>query len=113
MSKAEDERGRERLPNRRQCESFEFALGTIPFVVSVGRYPDGRLGELFLSSVKCGSAADTNARDSAITFSIAIQSGADPEVIRRALCRDETGAALSPLGRALDLLAEFGGGGAP
>ena len=51
------------------------------------------------------SAADTAARDSAITFSIAVQHGADPDVIRRALCRNSRGNASGPLGAALDILA--------
>jgi hypothetical protein len=37
------------------------------------------------------SAADTNARDSAIVCSIVLQCGADPETIRRALCCDSEG----------------------
>ena len=35
-----------------------------------------------------------------------VQHGADPEAIRRALCRDASGNASGPLGRALDLIAE-------
>ncbi len=40
------------------------------------------------------------------TFSIAVQHGADPEVIRKALCRDNQGRASGPLGVALDIIAE-------
>jgi hypothetical protein len=47
---------------------------------------------------------DTNARDSAIVLSFALQHGADIESIRKALCRDGRGRALGPLGAALDLL---------
>jgi hypothetical protein len=99
---------RERLPNRRACDSFEFTHACIPYIVSVSRYPDGSLGELFLRTTKAGSAADTNARDAAIVFSLALQFGADAEAIRHALCRDANGAALGPLGQALDrvLLAQ-------
>jgi hypothetical protein len=50
--------------------------------------------------------ADTNARDAAIAFSFAVQHGADPEAIRRALCRDAKGNASGPLGAALDIIAE-------
>jgi hypothetical protein len=48
------------------------------------------------------SSADTAARDNAIVFSIAVQHGANPETIRRALCRDSQGRASGPLGVALD-----------
>jgi hypothetical protein len=45
------------------------------------------------------------ARDAAIAFSIAVQHGADLEVIRRALCRDARGNASGRLGAALDHIA--------
>jgi hypothetical protein len=97
---------RERLPNRRASTSFSFECNGLRYTATASRFPDGRLGELFLSNHKSNSAADTNARDSAIAFSIAVQHGADPEVIRRALCRDSNGRASGPLGMALDLLAD-------
>jgi len=95
---------RARLPNRRLCESFEVEVAGLRYTASVGRFPDGRIGEVFLTNHRVNSHADTNARDSAITFSIAVQCGADPEVIRRALCRDAQGRASSPLGAALDII---------
>jgi hypothetical protein len=57
---------------------------------------------------KAGSDADSAARDSAITASIAMQFGADIETIRKALCRDALGRAVGPLGAALDMLAQEG-----
>jgi ribonucleoside-diphosphate reductase alpha chain len=95
---------RARLPNRRQAETFDLIVGGLHYSCTVGRYADGALGELFLTNHKSNSAADTNARDSAITFSIAVQHGADPESIRRALCRDSHGRATGPPGAALDIL---------
>ena len=97
---------RERLPNRRASTTLAFECAGLHYVCTYSRYFDGRIGELFISNHKSNSAADTNARDAAIAFSFAVQHGADPEVIRRALCRDSNGRANSPLGRALDLLAE-------
>ena len=95
---------RERLPNRRAAESFELQASGLQFTCTVGRFPDGRLAEIFLTNHKAGSHADTAARDSAITFSIAVQHGADPETVRLALCRDSNGKANGPLGTALDLI---------
>jgi hypothetical protein len=46
---------RERLPNRRQCESFEFRHAGLDFTLAAGFYPDGRIAEVFLSSHKPGS----------------------------------------------------------
>ena len=95
---------RERLPNRRAAESFELQASALRFACTVGRFPDGRLAEIFLTNHKAGSHADTAARDSAIAFSIAVQHGADPETIRGALCHDADGTASGPLGVALDLI---------
>ena len=97
---------RERLPDRRQCESFTFELDGLRFTASIGRFSDGRIGELFLTNHKSGNQSDTNARDAAIILSFALQFGADIETIRRALCRNSQGRALGPVGAALDIIAE-------
>jgi hypothetical protein len=96
---------RERLPDRRASITFDFEVGGLRYTATVSRFNDGRIGELFINNHKTNSSADTNARDAAITFSIAVQHGADPEVIRRALCRNSDGSASGPLGMALDLIA--------
>jgi hypothetical protein len=97
---------RERLPNRRGAETFELDVAGLRYTATVGRFGDGRIGELFLCNHKSNSAADTNARDAAIAFSFAIQHGADPEAIRKALSRDSQGRASGPLGATLDIIAE-------
>ena len=94
---------RERLPNRRVGETFDLEVAGLRYTATIGRFPDG---EIFLTNHKSNSAADTNARDSAIVCSIALQYGADPETIRRALCRDSQGGASGPLGAALDRIAD-------
>src|SRR5437870_4312541 len=88
---------RERLPSRRLAESFELDAG-LRYTCTIGRFADGRIGEIFLTNHKTNSAADSAARDSAIVFSIAVQSGADVESIRKALCRDGRGRASGLLG---------------
>jgi hypothetical protein len=97
---------RRRLPDRRRSETFELEALGLKYTCTVSWFADGRIGELFLNNHKSNSAADTNARDAAITFSIAVQHGADPDVIRRALCRDENGKTSGPLATALDLIME-------
>jgi ribonucleoside-diphosphate reductase alpha chain len=96
---------RQRLPNRRVSSFFDFESMNLKFTASVSRFPDGRLGELFIDNHKAGSAVGTLVRDLAIVFSFAVQHGADPEAIRRALCRDSAGRPLGPLAAALDLIA--------
>jgi hypothetical protein len=90
---------RERLPNRRLGETFELEVAGLRYTCTVGRFPDGRVGEIFLNNHKSNSAADTNARDSAIVFSIAVQHGADVETIRKAVCQDSHGRASGPRAR--------------
>jgi hypothetical protein len=98
---------RRRLANRRAAETFEFEVAGLRYTCTAGRFPDGRIAELFLSNHKSNSAADVNARDAAIVCSIALQCGADIKVIRKALCRDAHGRASGPLGAALDQIAEI------
>jgi hypothetical protein len=100
---------RNRLPNRRQSVNFNFASAGLAYVCSYSLHADGSLGELFISNHKTNSAADTSARDAAITFSFAVQHGADPEAIRRALCRDSHGNPSGPLATALDRIAAMEG----
>lgn len=97
---------RERLPNRRIAETFDLEVAGLRYTATIGRFSDGRIGEIFLNNHRSNSTADTNARDSAIVCSIALQCGADVETIRRALCRDSLGRASGPLGAALDRLRE-------
>jgi hypothetical protein len=100
---------RRRLPDRRASETFEIKCAGQTYLATVSHFGDGSPGEIFLTSHKAGSAADTAARDAAITCSIALQFGADFETIRKALCRDSQGTASSPLGVALDVLAGSAG----
>jgi len=95
---------REHLPSRRPSTTFDVTCGNLHYTCSYSRFASGGIAELFLSNHKSNSQADTAARDAAITFSIAVQHGADPEAVRLALCRDSNGKANGPLGVALDLI---------
>ena len=96
---------RQRLPNRRASEIFNFESMSMRFTASVSRDSSGRILELFCDNHKAGSAIGTLVRDSAIILSFALQHGADIEAIRKALCRDSQGRALGPVSTALDILA--------
>jgi hypothetical protein len=95
---------RERLPDRRPSELFDFQAMDLRFTASISRYPDGRVAELFCDNHKAGSQISTLVRDAAVLLSFALQHGADIEAIRRALCRDSQGRALGPIGEALDIV---------
>jgi hypothetical protein len=98
---------RQRLPNRRTSETIAFEWLGMRFVLTVSRFPNGRLAEIFLTNGRVNSHADTAARDSAVVASLALQHGCDTDTLRRALLRNEDGTASGPLGAALDLLAEL------
>ncbi len=100
---------RNHLPNRRRAETFDFTSDDMAFKATVARFRDGRLAEIFLSNHKAGSMADTAARDFGIVASIALQHGADVDVIRKALRRDSRGNPNGPLGVALDFIARQSG----
>ena len=96
---------RERLPNRRRCETVDLDHAGHRFTLTAGFYPDGRTAEIFLSSNKPGSPIEAIARDAAVTVSIVLQFGADLETICAALTKDHDGGPATLLGAALDCLA--------
>ena len=98
-------KARERLPNRRRCETLEFQHAGHVFSLGVGFYCDGRVAELFISASHVGSPLEAIARDAAIIASLCLQHEADIETIRSALTRDHDGTAATLLGSALDALA--------
>jgi hypothetical protein len=100
---------RERLSNRRASETFDIEVAGLRYTCTIGRFPDGRVGEVFLQNHKPGSQSDSNARDAAVVCSIALQHGVPLETIRGAVLRDSEGRASTPLGAALDAIAGWTG----
>ena len=49
---------RERLPNRRGCQTFGFDCNDLPCLATVGFFGDGRLAEIFISNAKTGSHSE-------------------------------------------------------
>jgi ribonucleoside-diphosphate reductase alpha chain len=99
---------RQCLPTRREHEVFEFEHFGVRFVAGLGRFSDGRLAEVFLNTSKVGSAVEVQSRDAAILLSFALQHGADPTSIRRALSRNGDGEPGGPIARLLDIFAGEG-----
>lgn len=97
---------RERLPGRRFSFRVKFFHQQIRYYASVGLYPDGRPGEVFLTGGKIGSSIEPLSRDAAILLSFALQHGADWRAIRDALCRDREGNPEGPIGVLLDRLEQ-------
>jgi hypothetical protein len=96
---------RKRLSNRRASETFSLECAGLRYTATISRFDDGRIGEVFLSNTKPSSQSDVNARDASVAASLALQFGCPLETLRHALLRDPRGVASSPLGTALDLLA--------
>lgn len=100
---------REALPQRRQSITFEFRVdGGLLYQATVGYYPDGRPGEIFLDSSKSGTDVQVNMRDAAIAISFALQYGAHIEDICSAFTRRADGSPEGPLGVLLDMIVKEG-----
>jgi hypothetical protein len=96
---------RQRLPNRRMSENFEIVANGLQYRVTISRFSNGELAEIFIGNGKAGSDSDTAAKDSAVVCSIALQYGVPLDVIRHALMRDSKDRPNGPLGAGLDVIA--------
>ena len=100
MSAAE----RERLPDRRSAETFDLEALGLKFRATIGRHPNGEIGEVFLSNHRVNSMAGIMASDAAVLCSIALQMGASPETLLHSLMKDSAGRATSPIGVVLEMI---------
>jgi hypothetical protein len=76
---------RERLPNRRVTTTHKVKIGRRSHFVSVGHYPDGRPGEVFVDTAKAGSEARALMHSLGMMISLALQHGCPVEEITDAL----------------------------
>ena len=93
---------RNRLPNRRPSETLSFERDGSRYQMTVGYFPDGAAGEIFLNHDRSDSLLDVLASDAAILASLALQHGCTLVTIAHAIKRDGRGAAASPIGAAVD-----------
>ena len=96
---------RRTLPQRRASETFDLRFWSQNFTITVGRYPDGTIGEVFIDGGKTGQDIQSTARDAAVVLSLALQHGVPIETIRHAVTRNGSGEAASILGATVDRLA--------
>ena len=73
--------------------------------MTIGRFPDGRLGEVFVANHKRGNAADVVVRDAGILISLLLQHGCAAETITGAVSRNSDGSPTGVIGAVLDLIA--------
>jgi hypothetical protein len=97
---------RTRLPNRRRSETTQFERDGSNYRMTVGFFPDGSVGELFLNGDRPDSLLDVLMSDAAIAVSLCLQHGVPLQRIAHAMKRDKFGLASSPIGAALDRIAK-------
>jgi len=103
---------REQLPERRNNETTAIEFGGEKYIVTVGYYNDGRVGEIFIDRVKdkvaskLGYQLDGVCRDSAMTMSLLLQNGSTIEALARTITRDEEGLPASIIGAICDHILE-------
>ncbi len=97
---------RELLPNRRHGETLDFRYGQFKYTANIGRYPDGRIGEIFLRSGLIGTDMAISCQESAISVSFALQYGATIDQMREAMPRTTVGSPEGVIGKLLDILSK-------
>jgi hypothetical protein len=90
------------LPQRRAAETVNMRFWNQLFTVTVGFYPGGTPGEVFLDGCKTGNDIESIARDAGVLLSLALQHGVPPETIRHAVTRGASEEPASILGAVVD-----------
>jgi hypothetical protein len=96
------------LPQRRYAETFELRHGNrnTPWQITVGYYPNGSIGEIFVTGAKSGSDDEANARDAFVALSISLQHGVPLVAFQHAMLRNSDGSASTIVGAVVDRLME-------
>ena len=99
---------RNELPMRRFSETFEVPFDTQadPFIVTVGRYDTGAIGEVFIRAAKRDQLFDHLARDTAVLISKLLQYGARLPDIASSLTRDADGRPQALAGAVIDAIVQ-------
>lgn len=92
---------RERLPNRRPGEAFDFEHAGRRWTLTFARFPDGRVAEVFIDAGRVDPLSSL-AQESALLASIALQHGCPIETLKHALAGRNGG----PLAAGLELVGE-------
>jgi hypothetical protein len=103
------------LENRRLAENFELRHGgqNTAFTITIGRFPNGEIAEVFIAGSKSGSSFDAVARDGAILLSLALQHHVPLETIRHAMTREADGSASTIVGAVVDEISRKDKSGTP
>jgi hypothetical protein len=96
---------RTRLPDRRAAQTVELEHGGQRFTVTVGFYPDGRPGEVFVHGIRTGSSLDALLADACVVVSCLIQHGVEPRELAYSMGRLGNSEPASIIGAVIDLAA--------
>lgn len=98
---------RERLPNRRLCETYEFDRNGLKYTVSYGRQNvGGPIRELFITAGKSGADVEAVMCDASTVVSIALQNHVTPVELAHSITRNQDGTPASPIGEVLDHMVQ-------
>jgi hypothetical protein len=98
---------RTELPNKRPSENFDLEFYGMRYKVTLSRFADGTLAEIFIANHKAGNASDVAARDAGILLSLLLQHGCPVETISHALSRNSDGSASGVVAAVLDEIMEM------
>ncbi len=96
---------RERLPTRRQAETVDLWHGGRRYHLTVGEYPDGSPGEVFVHGATPGSDVDLLCDDIGVLVSRLLQHGDSPAALAAGIGRLGNGDPASIVGAIADVLA--------
>jgi ribonucleoside-diphosphate reductase alpha chain len=96
---------RQLLPQRRGSETFTVTHQGRSFTVTVGLYPDDKVGEVFIDGGKTGQDIQSIAGDAAVVISLALQHRVAVETFAHAVTRDSAGEPASIIGAVVDCIS--------
>lgn len=99
---------RQRLPDRRPSVSLPLEHEGFACQLTVGFYPDGRVGEVFVSGLKSGSNLEALVADAAVLISRLLQHGVDSADLASSMGRQGDARAASLIGAVVDQLRKPG-----
>lgn len=76
---------RERLPDRRGSEVFQFEHAGVGYTATVSKFSDGRLAEIFVDHSRPNSQLAEYANDCAVLVSLLLQHGITCAVIKHSV----------------------------
>ncbi len=82
---------RKRLPDRRQAETVDLWHGGRRYHLTIGEYPDGTAGEVFIHGATPGSDANLLYDDIGVLISRLLQHGDTPDALAAAPARRGNG----------------------